>query len=96
MAIPKESARVDDRERALHAVRSWTWVAGLGGIGLTGAMALLAAGSFAGRQATAASPPAATLTPASSDNNVAAQPQQAPQGSLGASSQPPTAVSGGS
>ena len=75
---------------------SWTWVAGLGGIGLTGAIAVLAAGSFAGHQPAAAAPPAATADPSNLDSTATIQPQPAPQDSFGGSNQPPAAVSGGS
>jgi hypothetical protein len=96
MAAPDESARVTDRDRALRAVSSWTWAAGLGGIGLTAAIAVLAASSFAGHQTAAAAAPPASVDPANPDNTVPVQPQQAPQDSFGGSNQPPAAVSGGS
>jgi hypothetical protein len=96
MATPQEDARAADRDRALRAVSSWTWAAALGGIGLTGAIAVLAAGSFAGHQASAAAPSASVdpSNPSNPDNTV--QPQPAPQDSFGGSNQPPAAVSGGS
>jgi hypothetical protein len=93
MATPQENARAADRDRALRAVSSWTWAAALGGIGLTGAIAVLAAGSFAGHQASAAAPPT-SVDPSNPDNTF--QPQPAPQDSFGSSNQPPAAVSGGS
>jgi hypothetical protein len=97
MATPQEDARAADRDRALRAVSSWTWAAALGGFGLTGAIAVLAAGTFAGHQASAAAPspsPSATVDSSNPDNTF--QPQPAPEDSLGGSNQPPAAVSGGS
>jgi len=100
MATPQENARAAERDRGLRAVSSWTWAAGLGGVGLTGAIAVLAAGSFSGHQATAAAAagpaPTVSIDPSNPDNTTPTQPQSAPQGSLGGSSQPPAAVSGGS
>jgi hypothetical protein len=95
MATPPENVRAADRDRALRAVSSWTWAAALGGFGLTGAIAVLAAGSFAGHQASAAAPsPSASVDSSDPDNTF--QPQPAPQDSFGGSNQPPAAVSGGS
>lgn len=96
MATPQESARITDRDRALRAVNSWTWAAGLGGLGLTGAIAILAASSFAGHQTAAAAAPTISVDPSSPDNTVTSQPQPAPQDSFGGTNQPPAAVSGGS
>lgn len=94
MATPPEHAQAQ-RDRGLRAVRSWTWTAGLAGAGLTGLLAVVAAGSFAGRQAAAAAPgptDAATVP----DNSGTVAPQPPPQDSFGGSNQPPAAVSGGS
>ncbi|HEY0493365.1 MAG TPA: hypothetical protein VGD57_07855 [Candidatus Dormibacteraeota bacterium] len=96
MATPLEDARAADRDRALRAVSSWTWAAGLGGIGLTAAIAVLAAGTFSGHQAAAAAPPAVSVDPGNPDNSVTTQPQPLPPDSFGGSNQPPAAVSGGS
>ncbi len=95
MANPEVAARALDRDRGLQAVRSWTWTAGLAGVGLTGILAFVAAGSFAGHNAAAAAP-AATDPGTSVDNSGQVAPQPAPQDSFGNSNQPPAAVSGGS
>ncbi|MDQ6711311.1 MAG: hypothetical protein M3Z11_12255 [Candidatus Dormibacteraeota bacterium] len=97
MATLDETARVTGRDRGLQAVRGWTWTVGLGSAALTGALAAVAAGSFAGHQAAAAAPPAAASDPgAPVDNAGQPAPQPAPSDSLRGSSQPPAAVSGGS
>ncbi len=97
VAPPEETARVTGRDRGLQAVRGWTWTVGLGSAALTAALAAVAAGSFAGHQAAAAAPPAAATDPgAPGDNSGQTAPQPAPSDSLGGSSQPPAAVSGGS
>lgn len=95
MGPVEENARAADRDRALQAVSSWTWAAGLGGIGLTVAIALVAAGSFAGHQVSAAAP-SVSNDPGLTPDNLPSQPQAAPQDSFGGSNQPPAAVSGGS
>lgn len=95
MANPEDAPRALNRDRGLEAVRSWTWTAGLAGVGLTGVLAFVAAGSFAGHQAAAAAP-AATDPGTTVDNSGQVAPQPAPQDSLGNSNQPPAAVSGGS
>ncbi|MDQ6883530.1 MAG: hypothetical protein M3077_04720 [Candidatus Dormibacteraeota bacterium] len=97
MGIVEETARLSGRDRGLQAVRGWTWTIGIGSAALTAVLALVAAGSFAGHQAAAAAPPAAATDPGVAvDNSGQTAPQPAPSGSLGGSSQPPAAVSGGS
>lgn len=97
MATPDETARVTGRDRGLQAVRGWTWTVGLGSAALTAVLAFVAAGSFAGHQAAAATQAVSPTDPGTSvENSGQTVPQPAPSDSLGGSSQPPVAVSGGS
>ena len=97
MATPEEAARAAGRERGLRTVRAWTWTAGLAGAGLTAVLAVVAAASFAGHQASAAAPTVAATDPgAGTDNSVQPVPQTLPPDSFGSSNQPPAAISGGS
>jgi hypothetical protein len=91
------------RNRSLRLVRSWTWAAAVGAVGLTGALALLAASSFAGHNAQNAS--ASQQNDQSGGGNQfngggdqsdgGLSPQPPSSDAFGGGGQPPAVVSGG-